>query len=1126
MRKNVFIKSMRRQRIRSAVLMLLVAAAAFAFVMRCVEYFVVTDQIEGLGGYYRSIGYLQSTESAVSAGAFPNALPAAEIIRSSPYVDFDDSQRNPQGFLQGLQNADIIGMNPRSAMNIRITDAFFYGELLSMRRISFLKPPHIESILLEIKVDSVLLGYPEHVQAGQELLLRFIIGDDAQSAALETALEDMRVGERYLLRGAYNAWPFVAVPWEKITELTMKPVNESTRDYTRQLTGAPVWYIPAQPGEYVDTDSPDYEWLTQELEWLRYNQSAISLLSTADMTASPRLIGKSDFKITEGRWLNHEDQLNANPVAVIHEQLAWFRGLKLGDTLVVNLPPEQTRIGFEVAPGQGLYGSFLEGAMGTNDVSTLELEIVGLYNSYSGVVDYSSPAPFPLNSYTAATNFIYVPDAVLPSDLKVTGSPNLEQYGWQDGVEYVGEKSYSFVLTDSRLEDAFLKENREALAARGYNVFFLESNSQNFWASAEPILRTAVLNTAMFCGVLVIVLALVMFLFLRQRRRDYAISRVLGRPAKKLMRELVAAVCLIGLPAILIGGAAGWLVALDSAAGTLNPFGAVATEFGFALSTSVSIALLPAFMAVVLALLLIFAVAGTARVARLPVLELLQDRASANGKTSKAAKAADTTAAAPAPAEAIKTYTAALTPVIADSAGSTGSAGTSKKAAGRAYLRFMLRHIARAKVKTTLTAITALFFVIALGLLQNAVEHTKTEIERLYDTTMVNVSMVPDKLPNVTRPFKGVISPYAVSGVLESGYAHTAYFEAIHEWSYIVPAAEDGAFPENWKIMIGYRSGDLFSGANYGKINPLLGINDMALFLDHQRWENIDYDSLEEGAQVAFAEGFDASAFVFTENKPIPVLLSEGVMEQYGISPGDTVYINYIFSKLDMGTGGLVTKGNWINMPAVVIGTHNGVFPYLSYPQMQNAVLLPLAAMESMLGDDIGYTTLEGTVDPVYNREILDVRAELYGIARNIYAGRGVRLNLVMNDEELRTVVGSLEQNLSLLQLLYPIAIALSVMIGLGLSLLLLLQNAKNAAILRVTGSPKKWSLLTLSAEQAAVCLIGLILGLCAAALAGWGIGASVILAGLYFAGVLVGAAAGGVIVTNKPPLVLLQVKE
>jgi len=131
-----------------------------------------------------------------------------------------------------------------------------------------------------------------------------------------------------------------------------------------------------------------------------------------------------------------------------------------------------------------------------------------------------------------------------------------------------------------------------------------------------------------------------------------------------------------------------------------------------------------------------------------------------------------------------------------------------------------------------------------------------------------------------------------------------------------------------------------------------------------------------------------------------------------------------------------------------------------------------------------------------------------------------------MYDEELRTVVGSMEENLSLLRLLYPVAIAVSLIIGIGLSMLLMLQNAKNAAIMRVLGSPKNRTLLILCTEQLIVCLFGLLFGLCLSAIAGWGAGASVIIAVLYLSGVFIGSAVGGLLVINRPPLELLQVKE
>ena len=125
-------------------------------------------------------------------------------------------------------------------------------------------------------------------------------------------------------------------------------------------------------------------------------------------------------------------------------------------------------------------------------------------------------------------------------------------------------------------------------------------------------------------------------------------------------------------------------------------------------------------------------------------------------------------------------------------------------------------------------------------------------------------------------------------------------------------------------------------------------------------------------------------------------------------------------------------------------------------------------------------------------------------------------------------VVIPMEQNLSLLKLLYPIAIALSAIIGFGLSLLLMLQGAKVAAIMRVLGTTRAKSRATLCTEQAVVCLFGLVLGLAVLAAMGWGFGfvSSLGLAAVYLAGAATGSVAGAVVVTNRPPLELLQVKE
>ena len=99
---------------------------------------------------------------------------------------------------------------------------------------------------------------------------------------------------------------------------------------------------------------------------------------------------------------------------------------------------------------------------------------------------------------------------------------------------------------------------------------------------------------------------------------------------------------------------------------------------------------------------------------------------------------------------------------------------------------------------------------------------------------------------------------------------------------------------------------------------------------------------------------------------------------------------------------------------------------------------------------------------------------------------------------------------------------------GIGLSMLLMLQNARDAAIMRVLGGTKLKSRNILTMESLLVCVLGLLIGLCILIFTSWGFGvvSAFLLMGLYFVGVLIGSIAGAILVTNRPPLDLLQVKE
>jgi hypothetical protein len=284
---------------------------------------------------------------------------------------------------------------------------------------------------------------------------------------------------------------------------------------------------------------------------------------------------------------------------------------------------------------------------------------------------------------------------------------------------------------------------------------------------------------------------------------------------------------------------------------------------------------------------------------------------------------------------------------------------------------------------------------------------------------------------------------------------------------------------------------------------------------------NVATDPLE----VHFAPDFGWNDFVYhddTLQTPVPVILSRDTLEQRGLAVGDTAFIGHSTPR-----GPFHRPRDFIEAPIVVIGEHNGgIARFLG----RNAVLLPLAAMELMLGDELRYITFRFDVNPELNRDFINLPAE-FDYLVDSFAQRGVMpLRVALHDDELRVAAGQMEQNLVLLQLLYPVAIALSLAIGSGLAILLMLQNAKIAAIMRVLGYGRLHT-------GAVMLLVHFIAAVGGAMIVLFAIPPLLslnfitqiqlaLLAGIYLTGIIFGCIAGTVIITGRPPLVLLQVRE
>ena len=664
MSNSVILRSMLRQPVQTAILVMIIVISTFMYVARAVEYLVVKECIASLGEYYRTIGYLSGMR-----GSIDDVTIGAGMVRSSEYVDFEDRRRGAEGILHGMQNADISSFNSRhydfeteeiTPLHVfRYTDAFFYGELtgITRNRSVVAEEPFA---LLSFRVDIVILGYPEHIVEGQTVYVRYYLSDaeieeenrlidEHGSTDLEilaiTEVSGMTLGQRYLIRGEtefdlyrYGFTDGVGLPRigrEIQDELVMLPLNSRTHDWLRLNPDNAIWFIPVAADEGIDISSPEMEWLLTEITNVRHDQSAVHVRTSSDMTAIPYAQPEVDLmRLTDGRWLNREDHLNGNNVVMIHEQFARIRNISIGDTISISIPREQYLLLFETnlpPEMRGLTEFVYKSKPGGEIACDLELEIVGLFE-YKSEYRYSGLVQTP---FTVLNTLVYIPDSLFPDDIVMNTTEHQTTHIAIQGFEFlvdtdsvVGEW-YSFVLRNPLEKNVFfyeINESRNSLGDTGttaiFRVNFIETDIDEFTASTDKMLLSSTITIILFSGVLLIVLALVAFAYLRLRRSDLAVMRILGRPKTECRLELLATLLVFSIPAIIVGGISGWFFSFSTAANILNPNEDYVTSFFPGIKTDISFAWVFILIFIPLLMHLIIASAGSRHSAEKSILEI------------------------------------------------------------------------------------------------------------------------------------------------------------------------------------------------------------------------------------------------------------------------------------------------------------------------------------------------------------------------------------------------------------------------------------------------------------------------------------------------------------------------
>ncbi|MDR2166726.1 MAG: hypothetical protein LBE35_02605 [Clostridiales bacterium] len=1093
MMRNVFTKSAGRRPLRSLILVLLVFVAAFAFVARATEYNIIRNELNRMESTYRSIGFL-SPIFPENISRDMDAAQAAEIVAASPFVAWEDRRVFVQGILGDRTNvtAQIGGFRDPDAFvpifeGLEIESVIHYFHAIPAP--APVRMMGAMGLNLYLYVDELIVGDPGAMRyeatyleavAGVGVTLTnrrsvFVDLSPQEAELFNQGLFDpfygMNYGGRYLFRGVPMGQGVILLP-------LMADEN-----------GLGIYFALAGDNAFLSQ-------IQTSIDLARDNMHSLMIIGSRDMTAMARFQDPFASRLVRGeaggRWLNEEDYINQNPVAVVTAQMAARKNLRVGETFSITLRENPRPAWIDQAADspwnlgiEGWWEPVVQGWWATVEYHEnwrdrpsyeLTLEVVGVY--------WNLPTDRPMHNFSHKE--IYIPASLIPSG-----------FGWDNAPMLTS--MYSFMLDSPRNEAAFITENVIHLQNLGFRPAFLDNGFAEFAAFADPLRISITSNLVLFSIAAALVLILVVFLFIREWQKTVAIARALGDCANKTLARLVIPTVSLWIPAIILGSAAAWFFAHGQAEATLGELeGLIYQGHSIHLDASLLIFWTLSIILVISAGLVI----SVMTLARKPVLMQLQGVSRKRRRKKRLILDSHN-------------MTENFSFDIANI--SSNLPQISQAAKAKAAFRHIFRHIFRAPAKSALILVVALFFIVALGWIDHTIISTQQEIDDLWDNTVVIAELVTEPNDSMVLAAEAALAPLGrvpISRLADSDFAASYYIEALWNMGFLRHEQNPVNFaelPMPWSAHV-----DLMM---------TIGIHNLYDFI--QENTRIDADDalgiIGENIEISFAQGYGMNDFIYAEARGfVPILVRSSFLDEHGYEPGEALVLE--------GLPGRNMQASTPQIPVKIIGAFDhGLSRAVNRTGLsQNVIIMPLTALEHYV-EELPYMTARFYLNPYHNRElayIQDIMGET--LVRNRAAGAiPVPLELIVHDHVLRNLVEPMEQNLVLLRLLYPITIAVAAVISVTLALLIVLQNVKNATIMRTLGKTKAKTRLLLCAEYVLPSTFGTFL-------------ASVVLlmvisapestplapAALFLAGSLAGSILGAHIISTKTPLELLQARE
>ena len=655
--------------------------------------------------------------------------------------------------------------------------------------------------------------------------------------------------------------------------------------------------------------------------------------------------------------------------------------------------------------------------------NTAELEIIGIYFDTDELSSRNSEPGF-----NYSVNSIFVPVSLLPVDQDQLASHTFTP------------AEFNFKIDDARDLPAFTEECVPAFEELlpGLTLTLDDGGWLEIEENFRETEKLSFIKIAVFTAAVVLVTGFAVYLFIGRKKTEYSIMRALGSTRKKSAFALGIPLLIVTAASVLVGVIAAWLYI----AGTIERSELLLSLRQSALNTSIPAEIVIGCAFGELLLTLLFALAFLRRLGAIPPLLLLQTSAKTMqlgaGKAEARARGADTAATPPASyAQTNIVYSpiAAATPP-ADSAG--GAAGhIARHNAGHIpgfILHYIWRHLRRAAGKSILVMLLAavLFAVVGrFALVRNS--YIELAINRKITARIVGgarLSLVPK--------------------VMASGYIRESYY----------------------------------------KVDSILELdNDDTKITITNNFSR----STGEEYTVRYAEGYNESCLGEFGNI---VIVGQAFAEEHEIAPGDTISVRSSGRFEDAMIRHVI-----INSP--MLRTHTiEELRELFREEVEQEVekyteYFTVAGVFSTTSERLGKTVFTpGSLDSTILISAQSVLNEVeYTLDDNLLADEfrdycqqnvsGIssgRAELVMDTSK----IDGARRTLKLLDTLNPMIYTAALVIGSVLCCIVTLQSSKEAALMRVLGTPRPLTGALLSLEQSLLTAAGLVLGACGLLAAGW----------------------------------------